>query len=369
MTRPPCFACKTCNLKTPSLSVRLSISQLLMRANVDTGDRLNPFARLDKSRQNVIHLCTYCRDNTIGWKVISNPRKYGPSAAARALKRWSSRLKTEVKSSINHICFICSTMEKGAETEIQNSTEDRRPKRSPTVDWTLFNVCGASKETREIFTDEFKRLSDCSAVTNGTLLNNPSGHRLCYLHLNYSRYSQHKVKELDKSSLGSQRGLCIFRGTGCSGECRRLRKLPVVDSGNIDKIAKYLRLDENILLQSDNTLNADQVMRKYACTGCRYSITDGQREYIPNVSFASIESSLDIWLLRCVLYALEVDVSKNDIALFKREDIRGLTNIASSLRQSSVVSDTYPPVRMLRFPDVSRGRKALLAAYEHQSSY
>ncbi|CDF35673.1 unnamed protein product [Chondrus crispus] len=110
-------------------------------------------------------------------------------------------------------------------------------------------------------------------------------------------------------------------------------------------------------------------MRKYACTGCRYSITDGQREYIPNVSFASIESSLDIWLLRCVLYALEVDVSKNDIALFKREDVRGLTNIASSLRQSSVVSDTYPPVRMLRFPDVSRGRKALLAAYEHQSSY
>lgn len=230
--------------------------------------------------------------------------------------------------------------------------------RNATRDLTLFNLSITSDIIRLKFVVEFQRLSRARQKDIESLMSYPTEHPLCYVHINHSRYAQKAAFGQDDMRLGTCTGKCVFKDKCCNNNGTRLRPLTTFNHEGLQDIEKFEHFEDAVSAHSSGMLNAKSCLGMYACSQCLYLVTEGKKGTSPTADIETIPSVIDRWIVRWVLFALDLSHAGVYTVPDNIDLNSNLSQSASLLRKK--IRTPYPNVRMILFTDLVECRNKLI---------
>ncbi|PXF44647.1 hypothetical protein BWQ96_05589 [Gracilariopsis chorda] len=242
---------------------------------------------------------------------------------------------------------------------------DENSVRSPTKDWTIYNVLLMPQEAIELFVSDYHNRSSCEPEIVREMLKDPSTVHLCYIHLNHSRYAQKMASSSLSTGLHGIASICVFHDHGCSRREKssnsRFWRVPHIDVCSANTLEEFSQLEETVSSHSDGSLHAREVMGKLCCRSCLYLVMEGKNLDRPAISISTLTSVVDRCLVRCILFALDPPKESAAQIPFKCELPNTISAIAQELRDSCICPQfgSGDGLRMLPFQKAVRVRAIL----------
>lgn len=147
-------------------------------------------------------------------------------------------------------------------------------------------------------------------------------------------------------------------------------RLSMIDVCSPATLRVFSDLEDGVSYHCDGTLHALDVMRRHVRRSCLYNVTGGRQGNRPPVSLQSVSSKLDLFMVRCVKFALASPPIAKKCPIAAGKLPQTMSHMARKLRNSCLTSsgDVFNNMCMLHFMEVIRCR-ALLITDENDNEF